>query len=323
MANSISIHGTISSGGSAPASKLQVELNGLDWSGPATLAWTQGSGSAAQGWNVSLNYGGAGDKTLQGGWGTDILLGGSGNDTLIGGPPMQYGPSGPIEVADDDWLHGGAGNDLLDGVNGNDTLLGGEGDDTLQGRAGDNLLDGGSGNDQLAVGAFFNAGGTVTTGSNLLRGGDGNDTLDGFFGKDTLEGGAGDDVLNGSGGANLLTGGLGNDVFEFGHYAPRAYAVLIGENTIADFGQGDDILDLRDFNRDGSYEQDFAFTLIGDAAFSGSGRPEARFYTSGGDTFVELDYWRDMFLTSPPDGQVDATIRLTGAHALTAEHFML
>jgi Ca2+-binding RTX toxin-like protein len=267
--------------------------------------------------------GGAGNDWLEGGIGNDTLLGGRGDDTLLGSSYSVLGLPEYESVPENDLLIGGTGNDSLVGGTGNDTLLGGPGNDTLQGGAGDNQLYGGDGDDLLEVGSFFNGGGSATMGSNLLRGGNGNDTLRGFAGDDTLEGGAGNDVLNGNGGTNLLTGGLGDDVFNFGYYAPRAYAVLIGQDTVTDFGQGNDILDLRDFNRDGSFEQDFAFTLIGDAAFTGSGRPEVRTYISGGDTYIELDMWRDMFLISPPDGQVDATIRLIGEHSLTEQHFIL
>ena len=78
----------------------------------------------------------------------------------------------------------------------------------------------GSGNDEVIVSAA----------ANHLQGRGGDDDLKGGSGDDVLEGGAGDDKLN---------GGPGDDTFVF---APEG-----GNNTITDFTDGDNSIDLSAF----------------------------------------------------------------------------
>ena len=96
----------------------------------------------------------------------------------------------------------------------------------------------GSGNDRI----------TGNAAANRLEGRGGHDTLDGREGRDTLEGGKGDDrltggkghdTLEGGEGDDRLTGGKGNDVFVFG---PGN-----GADTVTDFANGKDKIDLRAF----------------------------------------------------------------------------
>lgn len=130
-----------------------------------------------------------------------------------------------------------AGNDLVFSVNrnatlnihlgaGNDMAVGGFGNDTVFGDRGDDLIDG-------------------SAGSDLIRGGQGNDTLYGNVGDDTLFGDAGDDRILSGNGNDKLYGGTGNDqfVFDLGNYS----ASLAFNVTIADFGSGDDKIDLSSF----------------------------------------------------------------------------
>jgi len=112
----------------------------------------------------------------------------------------------------DDNLEGGRGQDIIEGGGGNDTLDGGDGDDQLDGGTGDDTLIGGQGQD-------------------VLSGGDGDDSLIGDAGDDRLESGAGDDHL---------TGGENNDTFIF--------VLGTGHDTIGDFGNGDDRIDLSAFD---------------------------------------------------------------------------
>ena len=70
----------------------------------------------------------------------------------------------------------------------------------------------------------------------ILEGGQGFDRLFGGEGDDRLEGGAGDDVLVGGEGDDALTGGAGADTFVF---TPDH-----DTDTITDFGNGDDVIDL-------------------------------------------------------------------------------
>ena len=106
--------------------------------------------------------------------------------------------------------------DNLTGTLGNDTIQGFNSQDILQGLAGDDLLDGGDGDDRLF-------------------GGEDNDTLLGGSGQDRLFGEAGDDLLDGGAGDNILNGGSGSDIFVLS---------TEGKNTIVDFEDGQDLLQL-------------------------------------------------------------------------------
>jgi hypothetical protein len=64
------------------------------------------------------------------------------------------------------------------------------------------------------------------------------DRITGSGNNDTLNGLAGADVLIGGGGANTLNGGAGNDTFSFNRAS-------LGGDTIADFTQGADRIDVR------------------------------------------------------------------------------
>ena len=92
------------------------------------------------------------------------------------------------------------------------------GADTITGTANDDTIDGLGGDDAIS-------------------GLGGNDTLEGGAGDDTLDGGAGDDVLSGGAGDDTLTGGTGADTFVYGSAR--------GDDTIADFEDGVDLIDMR------------------------------------------------------------------------------
>ena len=92
------------------------------------------------------------------------------------------------------------------------------GADTITGTANDDTIDGLGGDDTIS-------------------GLGGNDTLEGGAGDDTLDGGAGDDVLSGGAGDDTLTGGTGADTFVYGSAR--------GDDTIADFEDGVDLIDIR------------------------------------------------------------------------------
>ena len=109
-------------------------------------------------------------------------------------------------------LRGSAFGDDIDGRDGNDRLYGLDGHDDL---------DGGRGSDQLYGDA-------------------GNDDLDGGAGNDRLDGGTGDDKIEGGRGNDILTGGAGADRFEFERGD--------GRDIITDFVNGEDRIELDDFN---------------------------------------------------------------------------
>lgn len=136
----------------------------------------------------------------------------------------------------DDILTGDNGDNVLKGNDGNDILEGGKGKDTLKGGAGADTLKGGGGKDTLKGG----------TGADILKGGNGADILKGNGGSDTLSGGKGDDELVGGGGA---------DVFVF--------AANDGHDTITDFKDGTDKLDLSAFGFASKAQAKSYFTEVG------------------------------------------------------------
>ena len=120
-------------------------------------------------------------------------------------------------------INGGNGNDTLTGTAGDDTISGGNGNDVVNAGNGNDTINGGNGNDTLSGGE----------GDDIIIGGNGNDSLDGGSGNNTLSGGNGNDILVVGNGNNTLTGGNGNDTFVFG-------PTLFGNNTVTDFGDGND-----------------------------------------------------------------------------------
>ncbi len=149
------------------------------------------------------------------------IFGTPNNDTLIGTSTKDE----IFGFNSQDILEGLEGDDILDGGDGDDTLSGGEGNDTLLGGSGQDQLSGNSGNDSLDGG----------DGDDHLSGGEGNDILLGGQGQDRLFGDSGDDLLNGGTGDNTLTGGFGSDIFVLS---------TEGKNTIVDFEDGQDLLQL-------------------------------------------------------------------------------
>ena len=241
-----------------------------------------GNNELAGGGGHDALYGDTGTDRLIGNAGHDTLFGGAGNDTLWGGrgDDTLYGGH------DDDTLEGGEGDDRLNGGAGADTLVGGSGRDTLDyswsvdegvtvnlatgaasgghaegdtvsgfedvigsqyadvisGDGGANELTGGGGDDRLTG----NAGNDRLMGdadNDTLIGNTGNDTLWGGRGNDTLWGGNDDDRLIGGAGADRLTGGAGDDRFVFG----RGH----GSDTIVQFADGEDLIDLTGFSLSG------------------------------------------------------------------------
>ena len=75
--------------------------------------------------------------------------------------------------------------------------------------------------------------------ANLLEGRDGDDELQGNGGNDSIFGGTGFDTVHGGAGDDVLSGGADDDTFVF---APGS-----GDDTITDFTDGDDKIDLSAF----------------------------------------------------------------------------
>lgn len=126
----------------------------------------------------------------------------------------------------------GLGNDVLNGNDGNDMLTGGDGHDTI---------DGGAGND-------------------MLYGGKGDDTLFGQGGYDTIDGGAGHDRLTAGVNQDWLLGGSGNDTFSF---FSDTHSSETQPDTIADFVQGEDMIDLSTLSHTGIQAGAASGTVLG------------------------------------------------------------
>jgi serralysin len=163
-----------------------------------------------------------------------------------------------------DNISGGAGNDILSGAGGNDKLFGGAGNDRLIGGAGNDTLTGDAGNDYLLGGAggdkhIGGAGIDTVSYTDATKGvvvslgkpsintndakGDTYSSIENLTGSkfnDTLVGSAGSNKINGYHGNDKLTGGTGYDDFVFA----KGY----GKDTITDFKNGVDDLDLTAYN---------------------------------------------------------------------------
>lgn len=88
---------------------------------------------------------------------------------------------------------------------------------------------------------------TGGNGRNLLQGDTGHDVLLGGNGMDVLEGGDGDDRLEGGNGKDRLVGGVGDDLLVGGNgYDTFVFSVGDGNDVIADFKAGLDVIELVD-----------------------------------------------------------------------------
>ena len=242
----------------------------------------------------------AGDDWLNGGAGADRLDGGAGMDVVsysgsdqgvtvdLGMGTGMRGHAAGDTIVDIENLEGSSYADRLLGDNDANSLWGRAGDDTLEGRAGDDWLNGGAGADRLDGGAGMDvvsysgsdqgvtvdlgmgtgmrghaAGDTIVDIENLegssyadrLLGDNAANSLWGRAGNDTLEGRAGDDILDGGPGADLLKGGRGTDTFVF--------RFDDGDDTISDFTDGQDRIDLSEFDLSGFAALDISTSPAG------------------------------------------------------------
>ena len=199
--------------------------------------------------------------------GNDIIVGTDGDDKIFG-------------LGGNDQLFGQAGEDLLDGGTGDDVLLSGTGLDNLFG---------GEGNDTLTIedfgSAFGGAGNDLVIGSSAefafqttLEGNEGNDTLQSGSAGAFMIGGTGDDRLVGSAAGDFMVdsvqfeSGLDADRFQFG--------ALWGTDTIADFEDGIDLIDLSASGL--TFANLTVAEQFGEAIISVTGQPEVGTITLSG-----------------------------------------
>lgn len=210
-------------------------LNGEN--GADTLFGQDGNDTLSGGQNNDVLWGGADNDTLNGNNGSDVLNGGTGNDKLFGN-------------GGDDVLKGSTGDDTLSGNAGADQLIGGGGRDILLIDDADTVIDGGNGYDRVIItnastNMNFDLGAANVEqvwGNNTAEILDGSTAASfvkifGGGGNDTITGSAAGDRLYGEAGNDMLTGGGGNDRFFFD--------TGWGDDTISDFTQGSDKLDMR------------------------------------------------------------------------------
>jgi Ca2+-binding RTX toxin-like protein len=245
--------------------------------------------------NANVVKGGGGDDRISGGGGDDGLTGGDGNDLLQGGDGN--------DLMRGDGYASGPGNDRLFGNAGDDVLGGDGGSDTLDGGAGADALEGGDGYDTASYGdatsgvsinltaassswagdangdSFTSIEAFDLTGfADVFRGDDadntvisraGDDQLFGGGGNDRLIAGTGNDILSGGLGVDVLNGEQGADIFKFFSVEESMGAVVNGVkqvDTVSDFTQGEDKIDLSAIDANGTLAGDQAFTFISDPA---------------------------------------------------------
>ena len=222
--------------------------------------------------------GDSGNNYIEGRGGADSIDGGDGADTL-----SYWNSSTGVKV---DFATGTAsGGDAegdtfanfehIGGSDHADTLIGDDGDNWFWGSGGADSLDGAAGYDGLN---YWNsdAGVNVNLAAGTASGGHAEgdtfanfegiigsahaDTLTGDGGGNWIEGGGGDDRLDGGEGGDNLTGQGGADTFVFDRNS--------GHDTIRDFADGEDTIDL--------------------SAFSGVGFDDLAILASGSDVSIDL-----------------------------------
>jgi Ca2+-binding RTX toxin-like protein len=206
----------------------------------------------------------------------------------------------------DDTAFGGDGDDKIDGHGGADRLFGEGGNDTLSGSGGRDTFDGGEGDDVIEI----------SGGRALVLGGAGNDRLYDYpltKDADKLVGGIGDDTIQAGGGADSIIGGTGADLLSGGGskdkfiYQRLSDSTIWHRDTIGDWQNGLDVLDLRRLDADQTAVGDQAFTFVGTAAFTGAAG-ELRYEHVDGNTIISAQV--------DADTEIDFQIRISGVHDL-------
>jgi serralysin len=155
---------------------------------------------------------------------------------------------------------------------------------------------------RLSASESFSFNGAGETGGHFrLWGGNAADALTGGGGNDLIYGGLGADTLRGNGGA---------DTFRYQSASESQSGAL---DTILDFAQGSDKIDLSAIDANSAAGGDQAFSWIGSNAFSGTAG-QLRAYQDGASWFVEGD--------TNGDSVADLVIQLSGTGPLTQSDFL-
>ena len=122
---------------------------------------------------------------------------------------------------------------------------------------------GGDGNDIVHGDSGWRQGG-----NDYLQGNAGDDVLIGGVGNDRMVGGTGNDILSGGAGSDYLVGNEGADTFQFAAVSESQNQLSSGtqQDTIVDFTQGQDRIDLSLIDANVSLAGDQAFTFLADPA---------------------------------------------------------
>lgn len=174
----------------------------------------------------------------------NVLNGGAGVDTMIGG------------LGNDSYFVETAGESVVENA--------GEGTDTVYAGIGVTLW---ANVENLVITGASSVNGTGNSLGNQITGNGGANSIDGGAGNDILFGMAGNDVLRGGAGADQLYGGTGNDVFVFG---ATADSTTFFRDTIMDFVQGQDRIDLSAIDARSATGFNDAFSFIGTGVFTGA-----------------------------------------------------
>lgn len=183
-------------------------------------------------------------------------FGGGGADTIFGNDLDNDLRGG----AGADQLFGGAGADTLNGNTGSDVLVGGVGDDVFfVDNAADRIIEGvGGGYDIVRTSVNFTLAAGIAV-QELRADGGGEISLTGNGSANRLVAGTG---------VNSLTGGGGRDVFvfDFGSITNIDSGISGNRDTITDFSQGIDRMDLSGIDANTGVSGDQAFANLGTSA---------------------------------------------------------
>jgi Ca2+-binding RTX toxin-like protein len=262
-------------------------------------------------------------NVLTGAGGNDLLIGYGGDDGLMGGDDSEtlMGMDGV------DTLKGFGGADTLMGGVGGDTMLGGGGDDTyfvddsadiVTESAGEGTLDRvrttatyslGAGSEVEVLETTFQAGTTAID----LVGNEFDNTIIGNNGQNTIVGSSDADG-GGYDGLDTMTGFGGGDTFVWTSTAETGVAGNEAD-VVTDFNRAaGDLLAFNPIDADSNAGNgDTAFIFIGTDAFTAPA--QINYFTTATDTYI--------LLNTDGDTTQEATIRLTGVHAVDASWFVL